>query len=231
MVFVVAASFAPAPVPAAEPTGDQIVSLVIDAARNREREDVGTFSRRATTVRMLDPDDGAVESTKEIDLEVWEYHGEHPTRKVRACRIDGTDVDLEECEEKQQLEPAYRLFGPDSEKHYRFEYGGEGEWEGAPTHKIRIVPLDETPRHLKGDIHVLREGFRVVGFDVTLADYPLGLEALAIRLTFKRQDGAPVLDHGSSDVTIYVPLVMHERRVTEFRASEQRRLRERVAIK
>ena len=56
MVFVVAASFAPAPVPAAEPTGDQIVSLVIDAARNREREDVGTFSRRATTVRMLDPD-------------------------------------------------------------------------------------------------------------------------------------------------------------------------------
>lgn len=228
---VVALVAVPSPVRAVELTGDQIVALVTGAARNMEKKYVGAFSKRDAKVTVSDPDDGDVTSTIEIEVDVWEYHGEHPTRKVRSCRIDGEDVALEKCEEKQRLEPPYRLFAEDSEKHYRFEYGGEGTWEGKPTYQIRIVPLEETQRHLKGTLHVGRDELRLAGFDVTLADYPFGLQSFALQMSFEQKDGSPILDHGKSDATIYVPLVINERRVTEFRASDQKQLTTRVAAK
>lgn len=216
---------------AAADSGEEIVARVRQQARALERQYVGSFTKRSATTRVSDPDSKELKSTVEVEVDVWEYNGEHPIRKVRVCRVDGKEVELEKCNEPPRIEPAHRIFAEDAAEHYRLEYVGRSKWDGQPAYEIRVVPLDETERHLEGSLYVRPESLMLAGMDVTLADYPFGLQSLSIEMNFVEQDGAPVLDHGRTDVLIYVPLVINDRSVTEFRASDQKLLTERVAAK
>lgn len=224
----------PGVVPPAEgeepPAGDAVLARIEKASRAFEAEYVGAFSRRRGIARELDPDDGELVSTKEFVVDVWEYHGEHPVRVVRECRIDGEKVERAECEEEARLEPAYRIFAADASRHYRYEYGGTVERGGQATHRIRVVPLEKTSRHLEGEIFYSAETLLPVAMDMTLAAYPFGLEDLSIELRFADKNGEPVLGGGRTVVEIYVPLLMDQKTVTEFTASRQRLLKEREAV-
>ncbi len=213
-----------------EPAGDAILAQIREIARAFEDRYVGSFSKRKATTKVTDPDDDELRSTKDVVVDVWEYHGEHPTRRVHECRIDGKDVDPAQCKGEQRLEPAYRLFDADADEHYRLEYQGVAPWKGQPSHHVRVVPLQETTRHLKGDVFFHEGSLLLSGMNVTLADYPFGLEDLSIEMSFVEHDGAPVLDYGRTEAVIYVPLVINDRSVTEYRASEQELLTERAAV-
>ena len=206
---------------------DEILSRIVSRARAFEEEFVGSYSRRELSVQVFEGGGGDLKATREVVVDVWDYHGESPVNVVRACTIDEKPVALADCVEEQRLEPAHRLFGADSENHYRFEYRGLTTWEGQPCHKIGVVPLKATTRHLEGDLFYLEGSLRIAGMDFTLADYPFGLKDLAIQLFFADRDGKAVIERGVSSVHIYVPFLIHEQTRTEFVASRQRLLEER----
>ncbi len=214
---------------AESPSGEEIVAQIQEQARAFEAQYIGSFSKRKATTKIIDPDDDELRSTKDVVLDVWQYHGEHPTRKIHECRFDGKDVDLAKCEEEPRLEPAYRLFADEADEHYRLEYQGVATWDGKASHRIEVVPLEQTSRHLKGDVFFLQDSLLLAGMDVTLADYPFGLQDLSIKMTFTQKDGAPVLDHGRTEAVIYVPFVVNDKSVTEFRATDQKLLTARHA--
>lgn len=209
--------------------GQVLVEEIRKRAEAFEEEYIGSFSKRDAHIEIQEPESREVQSTKDVQVDVWEYHGENPTRIVKSCKVDGEPVDLSECEEKQQLEPAYRIFNDEGRKHYRLEYKGKAEWNGQPSHRVQVIPVEDTPRHLKGDIYFEQEKFRPIGMNFTLAKFPFGLQELNIEMSFEMKEGRPVLKNGKSDVYIYVPLLIDERRVTTFEASDQKLLTERHA--
>jgi hypothetical protein len=89
-----------------------------------------------------------------------------------------------------------------------------------------VIPRAKTPRHLKGDLFFAVDSLRLVGMNVTLADYPFGLEDLAVELDFADQNGLPVIAGGRSEAHIHVPFLIDDRSVTRFTASDQRLLTE-----
>ncbi len=210
-----------------ELSGEEILVQIIERGRAFENAYLGSFSRREAKVEVLGGDGGDPKMTREIVVDVWDYHGEPPINEVRECKIDSEPVELAECVEKRQLDPVYRLFGAKSAEHYRMEYRGLSTWKGQASHKIGVIPLEETMRHLKGDVFFHDETLRVVGMNVTLGDYPFGLKDLSIQLSFAEQEGKPVIESGDTSVHVYVPLLINERTHTRFTASMQRLLVER----
>lgn len=204
-----------------------IVARIASRVSAFEAEFPGLYSRRHIKVRQLDPDDGTVESTKEIIARVWDFQGEAAQQQIVECRIDGELTEPEECRDENRMDPPHRIFGPDAKKYYRLDYVGRENWEGRPSHQIRVVPLEETTRHLKGDMYFLEDSLLLVGTRMTLADYPFGLKDLVFEASFTTMEGRPVLSEGKSVIVIYVPLLIHVRIVSDFKASGQRLLRER----
>ena len=212
---------------AEESSGEEILARITERARVFERAYLGSFSRRKATTRILDGDDGELKSTRDVVVDVWDYHGEQPINEVRQCRIDHESVDIAKCIQKRRLKPAHRLFDDEAEKHYRLAYQGIASWKGQACHQIRVIPLEQTSRHLKGDVFFRVDTLRIVGMDITLADYPFGLKDLSIELSFADQNGLPVIASGRSAAHIYVPFLINDLSVTLFSATEQRLLTER----
>ena len=214
-----------------EDLNDEVLSEIIGRARDFEKAFLGNFSRRRATARVLHGKTGELKSRRDFVVDVWDYHGESPINEVRNCRIDDEPVNASDCAEKRRLKPTFRLFNDDpigdTDKYYRYEYQGVATWKGQRSHRVRVIPLENTTRHLKGEVFFLVDSLRFVGMHITLADYPFGLKDLSIDLSFEDQDGLPVIASGESRVHIYVPFLINERTETVFTASEQRLLKER----
>lgn len=213
-----------------ESANEETLARILEGARKFERSYIGSFSRREIITRSLAGGNGELRRTRKAVVDVWDYHGEHPTNQVLECTLDGKPVDLEKCVDPQRIEPAYRLFAKDADLHYRFRYQALDSWRGTASHKIRIVPLQKTSRHLEGDIFFRVDTLQILGMRITLADYPFGLKDLSIELTFEDHDGRAVIASGESSATLYVPLLINERAHTVFTASQQRLLTEDVSL-
>ena len=230
-VLVLAIGLGAGPRPAATTPAvssqEEMLARILERAREFEKAYVGAYSRREIVTKILDGDSGELKRTRASVVDVWEYHGEFPTNEVRECTMDDEPIDLEKCLDPQRIEPAYRLFAQDAEEHYRFRYEALGSWKGRRSHKIEIIPLDDTTRHLRGNIFFAVDTLQVLGMDISIADFPFGLKKLAIELNFENREGQTVIASGSSSATIYSPFLVNERAVTAFTASQQRLLTER----
>jgi hypothetical protein len=210
--------------PSASDPGYEIVEAITKTVRRFEALYPGSYTHRVVNTRALDPDDGTLRSTKRAVVDVWQYRGEHPLREVRSCQLDGAQAPIKECEEEPRDEPMHEVFTDDAHEHYRVAYGGLADWDGLSSHRLLVIPLKETARHIKGELFFLRDSLRLVGSKATIAKYPFGLKSFAIEMRFADQNGAPVLASGKSDMHIKVPLLFDARIITEFIASDQRLL-------
>lgn len=181
-------------------------------------------SLRHVTIREQDPNDGEVFETRVIDQAVRGRVGENPTRKIESCRIDGESVEPTRCEDKDQIAAPLRIFGPTGADNYTLKLGGRTVFQEVESWRIRVVPREPTSRHFKGDLFVAVDDLRLLGSEGTLADLPFGVESLAVHLCFEEIDQGPVVKHGKIDVTLYVPVIVHKRLVSEFEATQQRLL-------
>jgi len=202
----------------------EIVEAITEAVRSFETRYPGSYTRRIIDTRVLDPEDGTLRSTEQAVVDVWQYRGEHALREVRSCQLDGAPAPIKECEEEPRDKPMHEVFTDDAHEHYRVAYGGLADWDGLSTHRLLVIPLKKTARHIKGELFFLRDSLRLVGSKATIAKYPFGLKSFAIEMSFANQDGAPVLASGKSDMHIKVPLLFDARIITEFTASDQRLL-------
>jgi len=210
--------------PEAPGAGREILEEITRKVRSFEAEYTGSFTRRTVATRVYDPDDGTLRSRKDFVVDVWTLRGEHPRNEVQECRVDGEPAALEECEDEPRGEPMHEIFADDAAQHYRLEYGGLADWRGDRCHRVRVIPLEETSRHIRGDLFFLEETLRLAGSTATLASYPFGLKDFSIEMTFAGQGNFPVLAGGRSDMRIKVPLLFDARIVSEFTATDQRLL-------
>ena len=210
---------------AKEPDHQALVNKIKKKLKARSEKYPGAYSKRDVQERVYDPDNGELESSRDFLIEVWDFRGKRPATKFLSCKINGEVVDPEDCRQEQQSEPPHDVFGDDADEHYRIEYGGTAEWREQSVHALEIVPLENTQRHAKGKLYFDRDDLDLVGMDITIADYPFGLEDLSIQMGFKKTEEGTVLDDGVTKLQVYVPLFMHNDIVTKFTASDQRLLK------
>ena len=229
--LLITAALQPAPPSRAQPAlpsepaeGLAILEAITERVRGFEAQYIGSFTRRTVETRVYDPDDGALTSRKDFVVDVWQLRGENARSEVRECRVDGEPADLEECEDATRGEPIHEIFSDEASQHYRLEYGGLADWRGERCHRVRVIPLQQTSRHIRGELYFLEETLRLAGSTATLASYPFGLKDFALEMSFDEQAGLPVLASGRSDMHIKVPLLFDARIVSEFTAADQRLL-------
>jgi hypothetical protein len=211
--------------PTAPMGADEIVEKITRRVAAQEDEYPGTYSRRQIVRKVFDPDDGSLRKLWEIEAEVWDFIEQKQQMKVLGCRLDGKETSLEDCEPDLQGEPMLRIFGPDGKKNYQILLDGEVTIDGARAYKLKIVAREKTGRHFEGVMYFSVESLQVLRVEGGLAKYPFGLKALALQLDFEDLNGTSIIANGTSDLTIYVPLLYNERIVTEFKATDQKRLK------
>lgn len=204
--------------------GPAILAKIYERVSAEERAFPGNFSRRKIVRRELDPDDGEVRSTRQVEAEVWGWAGGRDRMKILRCEIDGAQVENDECEPQLEGEPIHSMFGPRGREHYDLEFAGAVALDGEDTWRVRVVPKEETVRHFQGDLFFRQTNLSIAGMEGGVADHPFGLKALRIRMRFADKDGRGMLTKGHSDAVIYVPLLVDARLVTDFVASDQRLL-------
>ncbi|MEE2704042.1 MAG: hypothetical protein VX614_08490 [Myxococcota bacterium] len=216
---------APTDATTATPTNAEIVDQIYRQVTEFEEKFPATYSRRNVTLRELDPDDGEVRKTKTMVQAVWAHVGERARVEILSCAVDGEASEIEDCKGKDRGgDPPYRIFGPDGHKHYRFELGGPEQRNDLSVYELRVIPREKTSRHFEGELYFTAGDLRLVRSKGTLADYPLGLSKLAFDLSFDELDGQPVPGTSKMDMTLYLPLILNVRVVSESAASEQRLL-------
>lgn len=184
-----------------------------------------THMRRVMTTREYDPGNNKLKKTSVAEQEVWTRVGELPRIEVLSCTIDGKTAAVEECQGRRRArEPLYRVFGPDGRKHYRLELVDDGPDGDASVYKVRAIPLERTERHFEGEFTFNAETLSLLQMQGTMADYPMGLKNFELRLDFDERDGLPVIAKTRMEMTIYVPLIINRRVVSESVSSDQRLL-------
>ena len=204
-------------------TSSEILDRIYEHVSQFEKNFPSRYLRRVMTTREYDPDNGKLEKTSIAEQEVWTRVGELPRIKVLSCTIDGKTAELEECQGRESArEPLYRVFGPDGRKHYRLEFTDERPEGDASIYRVRVVPLERTKRHFEGEFTFRSDTLALLRTQGTMADYPMGLKNFELKLDFDELDGLPVIATTRMEMTIYVPLIINRRVVSESVASDQR---------
>ena len=220
-----ALAFDPSVAASAEPVdGAAIVAEISRRVAAIEEEYPGNYSRRQIVRTVLDPDDGSVREITKIEADVWEFVGKKQQMKILSCEQDGEKLSPDECEPDLQGEPMYRIFGPEGKKNYDIKWTGDTTIDGKPAHRLEVLAREKTARHFQGNMYFATGSLDVLRVEGGLAKYPFGLKALSLELNFVDVNGNSMLGHGTSDLTIYVPLLYNQRMVTKFSASDQKRL-------
>ena len=207
---------------AEEPNDQEIIDQIYRRVSEFEQQYPGTHFNRTQTVREIDPDNGKVEKTSISQEEVWNRVGERPRVQILHCTVDGQIREPDDCKRKERDRKApLRIFGPEGQDHYRLELNARPGQAGASTFKLKVIPRQRTPRHFQGILEFSPTDFRLLSTRGTIADYPFGLKDFSLEMDFAELDGHPVPARSKIDMTLYLPLVLNARVVSEAVASNQ----------
>ena len=204
-------------------TDDEIIDRIYQRVSELEAKYPDTRIRRTMTVRELDPDSGKVRKTSVSEQEVAARVGERPQIKVLSCTVNGASAKPEACERKERdRKPPFRIFGPTGHDHYRFELlpqppGGETSF-----YRLRVIPKQKTKRHFEGVLEFTRSDLSLHSSHGTIAAFPMGMKKMELELFFEDLDGRAVPSRTRMDMTLYVPLVLNSRVISESVTSESR---------
>lgn len=207
------------------PSDQEIIDQIYRHVSDFEQQYPGTQINRTMTVRELDPKSGELKKTSISQEEVWTRVGERPRIKILRCTVDGQTREPEACKRKERDRKApYRIFGPGGRDHYRLKLTARPGVADASTFKLEVIPRERTSRHFQGILEFSADGFRLLSSRGTIADYPLGLKEFSLELDFAELNGHPVPARSKIDLTLYLPLVLNTRVISEAVASNQRLL-------
>ena len=91
---------------------------------------------------------------------------------------------------------------------------------------LRVLPLERTERHFDGVMTFDAESLRLLSYRGSLADYPFGLKDFDLAIDFDEWEGKPVAATTRLEMTLYVPLILNVKVISQSVAFDQRLLRE-----
>jgi len=186
-----------------------------------------SVARRKMEVREIDPRSGDVRKTSTSLQEVEMRVGGTPKITIVECQIDGQDAEPEACKRRENSrEPLYRIFGPNGRDHYRLELLPPEAPSASDVYRLRVLPLERTERHFDGVMTFDAESLRLLSYRGSLADYPFGLKDFDLAIDFDEWEGKPVAATTRLEMTLYVPLILNVKVISQSVAFDQRLLRE-----
>ncbi len=203
-------------------TDAEIIDRIYQRVSEFEKKFPGTHVRRTMTVTETDPDSNEVRRTLVSEQEVWNRVGERPRIEILSCKVDGEVAKAKACQRRERdREPPYRVFGPDGHTHYRYELLPPDPAASPTLYRLKVIPRERTERHFEGILDFHAESLRLMASRGTIADYPMGLKRFSLELLFGELDGYPVPTEAKMDMTLYLPLILDVRVVSQAVAYDQ----------
>lgn len=222
LVLCPASAAAPPP-----PNPGEIVDRIYQHRSDFEKTYPGTYMRRVMTVREFDPHSGKLRKTAISEQDVWTRAGQLPRIETVSCSVDGKDAEVDACKGRERnREPLYRVFGPDGRNYYRLKLLEGGPDDESSVYRLRVIPLERTTRHFEGELTFRADTLALLATQGSMADYPMGLKKFELKLAFEERDGLPIPTTTRIEMTLYIPLMVNMRVVSESVASDQRLLTE-----
>lgn len=204
-------------------TDDETIGRIYQHISQLEEKYPNIRIRRTMTVRELDPDSGKVRKTSVSEQDVLAHVGERPQIKILSCTVNGASAKPEACERKERdRKPPLRIFGPTGHQHYRFELLPQQLGGDAPFYRLRVIPKQKTERHFEGVLEFTASDLSLHSSHGTIAAFPMAMKKMELELFFDDLDGRSVPSRTRMDMTLYLPLVLNSRVISESVTSESR---------
>ena len=183
---------------------------------------IGVESTREIVSRQYDSRDNSYRGGYTVLVRRKEYFYKKATYKVLKYVRDGKEEPSWKYNYPTR-EPVYMPFDPESDNNYIIKLIGKKTIAGIPCWEFDVAPRKDTARHLKGKIYFTISGLNLIFLEGTIADYPIGLQSLAMSIYFKKLDDACVMDRGTYTFTVHVPLFYPYRKFEQtFRSGGDR---------
>ncbi len=177
----------------------------------------GVEARRHAFSRVYDSRTGALIESSEVLMVRREYFRRRPEFTALRYVKNGEELAPEKFGYRTR-EPIHLPFDEDNDLNYEERIVGEAVVEGERCYELEIIPKRKTARHLSGRAYFAAKGLSMRYLEGTLADTPLGVKSIRLRLHFRSLGAAAVVERGEYHIDVHVPILYPHRRI-EYRFS------------
>lgn len=221
-VCALAGALAAAPVRSAVPEQEAVFSALRARVAESNRKYIGNESRRAITTHEYDARTGALISSSEALVHRKEYYHRKPVNTPIKYRKNGIELPPEEFKYRSR-DPVHLPFDTTDGEQYRYRIIGRKTVEGRACHAIEIIPIKNTARHLRAVLYVTVDTIEPQYLEGTIADRPLGVSDIRVRLSFATVRGESIMRRGTYVIMLNIPMLYpHRRIVSSFVSSDER---------
>ncbi|HSV97750.1 MAG TPA: hypothetical protein VLM75_12580 [Spirochaetota bacterium] len=203
------------------PHGEILAAIRENAVRAYRAYD-GVESHRLGRSHIYDSRTGELVESSEVLMIRREYFRRRP--EFTALRYIKNGVELPPRKFGYRTrEPLHLPFDDDNDLNYNERIVGTAVIEGERCHEVEIIPKRKTTRHFNGRAFFAVNGLALRYLEGTLADNPLGVKSLRLRVHFRSLGEAAVIERGEYLIDVHVPILYpHRRIVHSFTSSDDR---------
>ncbi len=121
-------------------------------------------------------------------------------------------------------EPPHMPFLGDNDLHYEERIDGITDMAGERCYRVQIIPKKKTSRHIRGYGYFSVKGLDLLYIEGSVANHPLGVKSVEVKLHFKRLGDVSVISHGIYIFEVHIPLFYPHRRFEQHVSSSGDRL-------
>ncbi len=201
---------------------EEILSAIRENAVRVYRAYDGVESRRLGYSRIYDSRTGGLIESSEVLMVRREYFRRRPEFTALRYVKNGEELPPGEFSYRSR-EPLHLPFDLDNDLNYEERIVGTAVIAGERCHEVEIIPKHKTARHFSGRAFFAVNGLALRYLEGSLADNPLGVKSLRLRLRFRSLGDVVVIESGEYHIDVHVPILYpHRRIVYSFTSSDDR---------
>lgn len=184
---------------------------------------IGVESLRTETVKEYDPATGALKSTSEVTMKRKDYFYRAPEIEVVSYTKDGKEMNPSKFR-VMKSKPTHPVFDAHGDEHYSTTLEDTVRINGAACYRVRVTPKKETMRHFSGDMFFKKDTLESVLIEGTVAKLDFPLTSFKIELQMVPLDRVPVVQSGTVQVRVNVPVFYPDTMIVTTIATRESRL-------
>ncbi|MBN1496489.1 MAG: hypothetical protein JXA07_06955 [Spirochaetes bacterium] len=209
--------------PVTQEESDRVIAALKKRGIEMYRTYTGVESLRTEIVREYDPDTGTLKSTSEVSMKRKDYYYKDPDIEVLSYIKDGKEMKPSKFRIMKSA-PSFPVFDERGDEHYSITIEDKVKINGKACYRVRVTPRKKTMRHFSGDIFFRTDTLDTVRLEGTVAKLDFPLTSFRIELHMAPHNGVPVLQSGTVEVRVHVPIFYPDTLIVTSIATRESRL-------
>lgn len=151
---------------------------------------LGYTAQRKSRVVIRDAKTGKLYRTVDslVDRKVYFYKKAEKGTVYRYV-VDGKPKPVSDYKGQKEGKPAHPFFDSFGHKHYQFKLEGTATVRGKSCYTLKVIPREQSERHLKGIVYIDKLKLRTVRFTGTQSKLSFGIKRINFVIDFNTING------------------------------------------